>query len=133
MNEMTDDQILDRLRALDAERELLRQRLAKNSELRLGAAKARGLCVEDLVCANEVCCSCGALMAYPKDIGPYGQWDCAAVLLGATAPPGQPGAVEHSGGLSFTAYEIKSWRRERPPTLADALGNTRPYLRVRPG
>ena len=53
-------------------------------------------------------CECGAGMAYPKNVGVRGSWDCSDILLGRAIHTGQEGAKIHSGELPFAFYEIKS-------------------------
>lgn len=66
-----------------------------------------------LVYAATARCPCGAGLAYdetctnPPFNGPS-YWDCSAILLGTAVPQSQPGAVEHTGKLPFTFYEIKA-------------------------
>lgn len=83
----------------------------------------RKLTEADLVYAATARCPCGAGLAYVRRRGPCvsTHWDCAAILLGTAIPQGEPGAVEHTGQLSFLFYEVKS---ERQPSASGAT--TRP-------
>lgn len=115
---MTDKEIRDRLTALDEERAQLTALLRGNRYARLAEARARGFTTEDLVLADTSRCKCGALLAYPKDIGPDGSWSCARVLL----DPNQSAAA-HDEPMPFRFWEVKS-RRGAAPTVAEVLGVT---------
>lgn len=83
---------------------------------------------ERLVYAAYSRCPCGAGLAYDPigedpDLpfkGPS-SWDCSAIILGTAVPSGQLGAVNHTGKLPFSMYEIKS---ENQPSAGGAT--TRP-------
>jgi hypothetical protein len=58
---------------------------------------------DELVFAATARCECGAGMAYPKNTGIHGNWDCSAILLGEA-----DSKLPHSGQLPFAFYSIKS-------------------------
>lgn len=60
-----------------------------------------------LVYARSARCPCGAGLAYEKNSGPHGSWDCSAILLGTAVPSGKPGSVQHTAVLPFVFYEVK--------------------------
>lgn len=62
----------------------------------------------DLVYAAFARCDCGAGMAYRKDSGVRGQWECSDILAGRAIRRGQPGAKTHTDPLPFAFYEVKS-------------------------
>lgn len=65
----------------------------------------------ELVYAAFDRCHCGAGIAYPRDVQPFGEtayWDCSAILTGTAIPDGQEGSVKHTDKLPFAFYEIKS-------------------------
>lgn len=64
--------------------------------------------LDELIFAATNRCPCGAGLAYPKNIGPWGSWDCSDILLGRATPKGEEGSKEHTGELPFSFYEIKS-------------------------
>lgn len=64
--------------------------------------------LDDLVFSAGARCSCGAGMAYPKNIGIHSAWHCSDILLGRAIPSSQEGAKTHHGALPFAFYEIKS-------------------------
>lgn len=66
----------------------------------------------DLVYAAKARCPCGAGMAYPTGMGPFGFWDCSDILLGKADD-----LAQHSARLSFICYEIKS---EKQPSAQGA-------------
>jgi hypothetical protein len=70
----------------------------------------------ELVYAADNRCLCGAGMAYPTTIGPWGSWICSAILLGQA----QHGTT-HTRPMPFSMYEVKS---ENQPSANDAT--TRP-------
>lgn len=79
--------------------------------------------VDELVFAATNRCVCGAGLAYPKKTGPWGEWDCSAVLLGQVADPLEKlenGKFKHAT-YPFSFYEIKS---ENQPSANGAT--TRP-------
>lgn len=53
-------------------------------------------------------CPCGAGLAYPKDSGIQGAWDCADILTGRAIPKDRPGFKQHTAALPFAFYEVKS-------------------------
>jgi hypothetical protein len=57
----------------------------------------------DLRYAATSRCPCGAGLAYPKDSGLHGSWDCGAILTGTA-----DANVQHTAKLPFAFYEIKS-------------------------
>src|SRR5438128_1543269 len=57
----------------------------------------------ELVFAATDRCTCGAGMAYPNGMGPWGSWHCSAILLGTAQP-----RTTHTGPLPFNMYEVKS-------------------------
>lgn len=70
-----------------------------------------------LVYAATARCPCGAGLAYDPTAedpeSPFkgalsGWWDCSDIILGLALEHGQPNAVEHTGRLPFSFYEIKS-------------------------
>lgn len=63
---------------------------------------------EHLVYAATSRCLCGAGLAYPRNTGPNGNWDCSSILLGTAIPSGQGGTVRHSDQFPFAFYEILS-------------------------
>jgi hypothetical protein len=75
----------------------------------------------DLIYAARARCDCGAGMAYPKDIGIRGSWECADILTRRAIQKDQQGAKTHSPALPFAFYEIKS---ENQPSANGAT--TRP-------
>ena len=87
---------------------------------------------ERLVYAASARCPCGAGLAYDpagevggEDGTPHykpNAWDCSAILLGTAILKGQPGAVLHTGVLSFSFYEIKS---ESQPSAGGATTRTK--------
>ena len=58
---------------------------------------------KDLVYAASSRCPCGAGLAYQRECGPFGHWDCSAVLLG-TADQNQ----KHTDKRPFIFWSIKS-------------------------
>lgn len=70
----------------------------------------------DLIFAATSRCPCGAGLAYPRDAGMHGAWDCSAILTGTAATD-----VKHTAELPFAFYEIKS---EQQPSANGAT--TRP-------
>lgn len=64
--------------------------------------------LSELVFAATVRCECGAGMAYPKNTGVHGRWDCSDILLGRAIHSGQEGSKTHSSAMPFMFYEIKS-------------------------
>lgn len=58
---------------------------------------------EELKYAAHSRCHCGAGLAYPKDMGIHGWWDCSAILTGTADD-----TVKHEARLPFAFYEIKS-------------------------
>lgn len=79
--------------------------------------------LEELRFSATVRCDCGAGLAYPKDIGIHGSWDCSDILLGRAIPKGQEGSKMHASPLPFAFYEIKS---EDQPSANGAT--TRPSI-----
>jgi len=71
---------------------------------------------EELLYAAASRCPCGAGLAYPKEMGIHGWWDCSAILT-RTAD----GLVEHTAKLPFAFYEIKS--EDQPSSMG---ATTRP-------
>jgi len=84
-------------------------------QTRLGISKFNP---EELIFAATNRCHCGAGLAYPKNIGINGHWDCSDILLGladleSKRPNENYAKVEawdgnHTGELPFSFYEIKS-------------------------
>lgn len=62
----------------------------------------------ELVFARDSKCQCGEKLAYPKDIGPRGFWDCAGLLKRTAPPKGHPDAKVHTDRLPFTFWNIKA-------------------------
>lgn len=85
-------------------RKLYRER-EKNIEKRLKLAlQGKGdFKLKELVYAADVTCHCGSGMAYPKNVGIHGNWECGDILLGRANTE-----VKHTGSLPFAFYEIKS-------------------------
>jgi hypothetical protein len=77
--------------------------------------------LNDLVFAAYDKCPCGAGLAYPKNIGIRGFWDCSDLLLNRAIPKGEEGSKTHTAQLPFMFYEIKS---ENQPSAKGAT--TRP-------
>lgn len=63
---------------------------------------------KDLIYAATSRCPCGAGLAYHRGSGIHGSWDCSDILTGRAIKKDQPGAKEHTGGLPFAFYEVKS-------------------------
>ncbi len=63
--------------------------------------------LDELVFAAYTRCPCGAGMAYPKNIGPRGHWDCSDILLGRAVASNEPGGKTHEAQLPFAFYNIK--------------------------
>lgn len=108
------------------EEQVKKLREQANAE-RIAEGQARPL-AERLIYAAYNRCPCGAGIAYdPFSEDPDSpfkgpsSWDCSAIILGTAIPSGQPGAVEHTGKLPFSMYEIKS---ENQPSAGGAT--TRP-------
>lgn len=78
---------------------------AKIKRTHLGKDKFK---VKELIFAAYNRCPCGAGLAYPKGIGPWGSWDCSDILLGQAVPKDKPNSKQHTGELPFSFYEIKS-------------------------
>lgn len=81
---------------------------------------------EELRFAATARCPCGAGLAYPKDIGGTGWWECSAILMGTDSK-----GVKHGGQLPFLSWEVKSedqpsanGRTTRPASPAPAEGGT---------
>jgi hypothetical protein len=64
--------------------------------------------LDELVFSAEARCQCGAGLAYPKNIGGFGSWDCADILLGRAKPIGHPESKGHDGAFPFAFYNILS-------------------------
>lgn len=58
---------------------------------------------EELIFAALSRCPCGAGLAYPKDIGINGAWNCSAILMGIADTK-----TLHEDALPFAFYEVKS-------------------------
>lgn len=56
-------------------------------------------------------CKCGAGLAYRKNIGINGYWNCSAILKGMADI-----SVEHTEKLPFVFYEVKSELQPNQPT-----------------
>ncbi len=63
---------------------------------------------EELIFSAHARCPCGAGLAYPKNIGIHGSWECSDILLGRAIPANKEGSKTHEGSLPFAFYEIKS-------------------------
>lgn len=124
------EQLQDQLKALDLQADPLQEELndllAKEHEEvekkieRCHAMKDK-FTLEELIFAALSRCSCGAGLAYPKNTGPRGAWDCSDILLGRATPKSEGGSQEHSEVLPFAFYEVKS---EEQPSANGAT--TRP-------
>lgn len=77
--------------------------------------------LDELIFAATARCSCGAGLAYPKNVGMHGAWTCSDILLGRAKPKGDPESKMHDGDLPFAFYEVKS---ENQPSAGGAT--TRP-------
>ena len=81
---------------------------------------------DELIYAATSRCPCGAGLAYPKNIGSRGSWDCSDILTGRAIPKDQPGSKMHGGPWPFVFYEVKS---EQQPSANGAT--TRPSKAVK--
>lgn len=88
----------DELRKISLEEQVLVEEKVK----RCGQLKDK-FTPDELIFAAYTRCPCGAGMAYPKNIGVRGNWDCSAILLGEADIN-----VQHEAPLPFAFYEIKS-------------------------
>jgi hypothetical protein len=62
----------------------------------------------ELVFAAASRCPCGAGLAYPKNVGMHGSWDCSDILRGLAKPKGHPESKQHSAAMPFIFWEVKS-------------------------
>lgn len=80
------------------------------------AYKSKGdFTADELIFAAYSRCKCGAGMAYPENIGAYGEWSCSDILMGNIDDLST--SMEHTC-LPFMYYDVKS---ENQPS---AHGNT---------
>lgn len=63
---------------------------------------------DELVFAATARCTCGAGLAYPKNIGIHGSWHCSDILLGLALSSDKPDSKVHDSGYPFSFYNIKS-------------------------
>lgn len=98
------------LKAIEAEFSKERQAKSEAIEARIAGClrMADSFQLNELVFAAGSRCTCGAGLAYPKDIGAWGSWYCSDILLGRAKPGSDPESKQHDAGWPFAFYEIKS-------------------------
>ena len=110
-------EIIEKIKELESQFKPLQEELNKiyrsESEIVTNKIKSthKGLVKfteDELIFAATSRCQCGAGLAYPKNVGIDGSWDCSDILLGLAIKSGEPDAKTHSGEMPFTFYEIKS-------------------------
>ncbi len=106
----------DRLRDLR-----LKKQEAVGEKIKLCHAGKDSFNPDELIFSAYSRCMCGSGVAYPKEIGMRGMWECGDVLLGKAIAKGQPGSKSHDGPWPFAFFEIKS---ENQPSANGAT--TRP-------
>lgn len=115
------------LRSKLAESERVKQRLADSDDVdrRIQLINAgheeQKFSDDELVYAANARCSCGAGMAYPKNIGMHGSWHCSDILTFRAATKDSADSVGHTSPLPFSFYSVKS---ENQPSACGAT--TRP-------
>jgi hypothetical protein len=86
------------------EEELRARRRVRENEIQHKLKRGEPFRDDELVYAAKARCDCGAGLAYPRDMGMHGYWDCSDILTGRS----MPGEKTHCGPLPFMFYEIKS-------------------------
>ncbi len=110
-------QLIDKINDLEGQITPLRKRLNEiYAEQHNGVEEKIKLChagrytfsLDEIRFSSSARCVCGAGLAYPKESGLHGSWDCSDILLGRAIKSGQDGSKNHDRPAPFAFYEINS-------------------------